>query len=79
MPAPAEAPPILAFIPIPHCFSQHLDVSFRHFSHPSQQHPDAVPTMAIAITIIIELTFMVYLTFFYLLSPRNPFPGKTAK
>jgi hypothetical protein len=74
MPAPADAPPTLAFIPIPHCFSQHLDFSFGHDSHPSQQHPDALPTMATAITTIIELTFMDYLTFIYLLSPRNPFP-----
>jgi hypothetical protein len=65
IPAPADAPPTLAFIPIPHCFSQHLDFSFGHDLHPSQQHPDVLPTMATAITIIIELTFMDYLTFFY--------------
>jgi hypothetical protein len=74
IPAPADAPPTLAFIPTPQCLSQHLDFSFGHDSHPSQQHPDAQPTMAIAITTIIELTFMDYLTFFYLVSPRNPFP-----
>jgi hypothetical protein len=45
-----------------------------HDSHLSQQHPDALPTMATAITTIIELTFMDYLTFIYLLSPRNLFP-----
>jgi hypothetical protein len=74
IPAPADASPTLAFIPIPHCFSQHSDFSFGHDSHLSQQHPDVVPTMATAITIIIELTFMDYLTFFYLVSHRNPFP-----
>jgi hypothetical protein len=74
MPAPADASPTLAFIPMPHCFSQHLYFSFGHDSEQSQQHPDVLPAMATAITIIIELTFMDYLTFFFFASPRKPFP-----
>jgi hypothetical protein len=59
---------------MPHCFSQHLAPSFLHDPQPSQQHPHIAPMMTIAITTIIELTFMDYLTFFYLVSSRNPFP-----
>jgi hypothetical protein len=78
MPAPADAPPTLAFTPIPHCFSQHFPSSFLHDPQPSQQHPDVAPTMATATTIIIELTFMDYLTFFTSVAPE-PISGWTAK
>jgi hypothetical protein len=64
-PAPADAPPTLAFTPMPHCLSQHFTPSFLHDPQPSQQHPDVAPTMATAITIITELTFIDYLTSFY--------------
>jgi hypothetical protein len=52
-------------MPTPHCFSQDFAHSFLHDSQPSQQHPDVLPTMATAITTIIELTFIDYLTSFY--------------
>jgi hypothetical protein len=45
-----------------------------HAPEPSQQHPDVAPTMATAATIIIELTFMDYLTFlFAFVSTENRF------
>jgi hypothetical protein len=49
-----------------------------HDPQPNQQHPEVVPTMATAITIIIELTFIDYLTFFTSLAPE-PISGWTAK
>ena len=74
MPAPADASPTLAFTPTLHCFVQHPAFSLGQVSEQSQQHPGVALAMATAITTIIELTFMDYLTFFYLMSPRNPFP-----
>jgi hypothetical protein len=51
-----------------------LAPSFVHDPEPSQQHPDVAPTMATATTIIIELTFMDYLTFlFAFVSTENRF------
>jgi hypothetical protein len=73
-PAPADVSPTFAFTPTPHRLSQHLAPSFVHDPEPSQQHPDVAPTMATATTIIIELTFMDYLTFlFAFVSTENRF------
>jgi hypothetical protein len=73
-PAPADVSPTFAFTPTPHRLSQHLASSFVHAPEPSQQHPDVAPTMATAATIIIELTFMDYLTFlFAFVSTENRF------
>jgi hypothetical protein len=77
-PALAEAPPTLAFTPTPHCSPQHFFPSCLHDPHPSQQQPDVAPTMATAITTIIELTFIDYLTFFTSVAPE-PISGLTAK
>jgi hypothetical protein len=61
-------------MPIPDCFfSQHLAPSSLQGPQPSQQHPDAPQAMAVAITTIIELTFMDYLSFFFSLSHRTHF------